>query len=121
MIIRAKTRGGLVGGVLRAAVVAAVAGACSGAPVGGPVTGPLDGHCLVGGKVMAQAIGDCLVPSPISSLYGTPEASDVGATLFNAEGNDESCKYEVGWTSTAVERNASVTFDVRVRRLVDGN
>ena len=32
--------------------------------------------------------------------------------MFNAEGDDDDCKYHIIWTSTPVRENASVTFTV---------
>jgi hypothetical protein len=121
MTISAKTRRGLVGVALVAGVVAGVDAGCGDEPVGGPVRGPLDGHCLIGGTLVAEPIGECLVPTLVSGARDGQGSggSDVGTTLYNTDGNDESCKYDVAWTSTAIERNAPVTFDVRVQRLLD--
>lgn len=46
--------------------------------------------------------------------------SDYGATHFNAEGDDDDCKYHLKWTSSDVRRNAPVTFNVTLMRLADG-
>ena len=46
--------------------------------------------------------------------------SEYGATMYNAEGDDDDCKYHVSWKSTAVKENAGVTFDVNAIRRVDG-
>jgi hypothetical protein len=51
---------------------------------------------------------------------GDNGGSDFGATLYNAEGDDDDCKYHVSWTSTVVKENAGVTFDVKVIRRIDG-
>jgi hypothetical protein len=45
---------------------------------------------------------------------------DLGATLYNATGFDDDCKYEVSWTATPVAVNTNVTFTVTVSRLSDG-
>lgn len=47
--------------------------------------------------------------------------SDYGDTLFNAEGDDDECKYHVSWTSTPVTQSKQVTFTVKVTSLVDGS
>jgi len=51
---------------------------------------------------------------------GGAPPSDFGPTLYNAEGDDDDCKYHVSWTSTDVKENVSVTFHVKVIRRSDG-
>jgi len=50
---------------------------------------------------------------------GDNGSGDYGPTLYNAEGDDDDCKYHVKWTSTAVKANTDVTFDVNVIRRID--
>ncbi|HEY2730454.1 MAG TPA: FixH family protein [Polyangia bacterium] len=51
---------------------------------------------------------------------GGGTTSDYGPTLYNAEGDDDDCKYHVTWTSTAVKENVGVTFYVTAIRRADG-
>jgi hypothetical protein len=97
-------------------------GACSsspGGPTGGPVMGALDTHCKdADGGVMATVIGACM---PLGT--GAPDGgviSEYGPTLYNAEGDDDDCKYHVKWTATAIRQNADVAFTVTLTRLADG-
>src|SRR6478736_6059508 len=85
-------------------------------PAGGPVTGALDDHCGSGATMTRQPIGTCLTGSPPAnqSLCGITYAADTGggddagapaddagaggefgATLYNASGYDDDCKYQV--------------------------
>jgi len=86
-------------------------------PVGGPVTGELDMHCKdADGGVIAQPVGLCMTGG------GEPDGGVIveeGAPMFNAEGDDDDCKYHIRWTSTPVRENASVTFTVTLTKLVD--
>ena len=91
-------------------VAVLVSAACSGSdgPSGGPVTGAADTHCtLADGGVEAQ---------PISLLSCAPSGDagmiNYGPTRYNAEADDDDCKYHVKFTSSAVRRNTDVSFDV---------
>jgi hypothetical protein len=80
------------------------------AAVGGPVTGALDSHCA----------GLPIVVVNSASCTATPEPggdAEEPAVLFNAEGNDDDCKYRVSFTSTPVRLNQNVTFTVTVKSL----
>src|SRR5438045_3016751 len=75
-----------------AAVLVGVVWACSSGPsgpAGGPVSGALDKHCsLPDGGTTATVVNpaDCQVTD--GGL-----AEGYGDTLFNAEGDDDDCKY----------------------------
>ena len=105
------------------AVPAAVlfAGACSssGGPTGGPVMGALDTHCQdADGGVVAVVIGTC---QPTTG--GNPDGGavvEIGEPRFNAESDDDDCKYHVTWTATAIRENTDVTFTVTLTKLADG-
>jgi hypothetical protein len=98
------------------------------------ITGPADMHCTVGGVAVKMEIGACLMGGSGTPTVDAANAdsdggadggasggtSDFGATLDNAEGDDDDCKYHVSWTSTEVKENAGVTFEVTVTRLADG-
>ena len=87
-------------------------------PVGGPVSGELDVHCAdAAGGVMATTVGLCQTGAVPDA--GAVPVSDYGDTMFNAEGNDDDCKYHVSWTSTPVRKDASVTFTVTLTKLAD--
>ena len=71
----------------------------------GPVTGALDTHCEEGRRRDRTAVGECVTgraaarqPEP----DGGAPTGDYGETLFNAEGDDDDCKYHVTWTATAI-------------------
>jgi len=95
-----------------------------GGPAGGPLMGALDTHCSDGdGGVTARQIGMCQTPGGVTDAAapddGGAPVSDYGETMFNAEGNDDDCKYHVVWTSTPVRENTSVTFTVTLTKLTD--
>jgi hypothetical protein len=88
-----------------------IVAACSGSdgPTGGPVTGAADTHCtLPDGGVQAQPISlaSCVLTG------GDAGVIDYGETQFNAEGDDDDCKYHVRFTSTPVRMNSDVNFTV---------
>ena len=91
-------------------------------PAGGPVSGALDTHCRdADGGVTATVIGECMtgVAAAAPEPDGGAPTSDYGETLYNAEGDDDDCKYHVKWTSTAVRKNTDVSFDVTLTKLAD--
>jgi hypothetical protein len=94
-------------------VLAALAVACSSTPAalagtGGPVSGPADVHCN-GQPPQASNQSDCQV-TPADG--GVIDVSPYGANLYNAEGDDDACKYHVSWTYTPIVKNQDVTFTV---------
>jgi hypothetical protein len=86
--------------------------------------GALDTHCQdASGAVVAQPIGMCMTAGGDTDA-GQPDdagapVSDYGETMYNAEGNDDDCKYHVVWTSTPVRENTGVTFTVTLTNLTD--
>jgi len=108
-------------------------------PVGGPVAGALDTHC--GGKDPQPtseaschpeatggdggAAGDAAADGGTDDGGATDDAgadnggSDFGATLFNAEGDDDDCKYHMKWSATPVRQNTDITFTISVTRKAD--
>jgi hypothetical protein len=131
MQMRNATKGSPAIAIAGAAACAAMmlGGGCGsssgpGGPVGGPVTGALDTHCSDGdGGVTAQVIGMCQTPGGATDAAapddGGAPVSDYGETMYNAEGNDDDCKYHVVWTSTPVRENTGVTFTVTLTKLAD--
>jgi hypothetical protein len=88
----------------------------------GAVAGALDAHC--GSKVVKVNAGLCAAAgadagadgstlgskSFVAPLHGdTPVDPN---TRFNAEADDDDCKYRVKWTSSAVAQGRDVSFEV---------
>jgi hypothetical protein len=89
---------------------AALSLACGGSrgPAGGPASGPADTHCVLpDGGVREQVVS-------ASSCQVTGDAGilDYGATMYNAEADDDDCKYHVKFTSTPIYENTDVSFTV---------
>lgn len=85
------------------------ANAANCAEPGGPVSGPADSHCA--------GIPTVIVDPAVCQSSTTSDPSDAGGnepeygrTLYNAEGDDDDCKYHVTWSSTVICENATVTF-----------
>jgi len=79
-------------------------------PVGGPVTGALDDHC---------AAVTPIVVNP-ASCHATPPAggpAEDNPVHYNAESDDDDCKYHVSFTASPVRLNQNVTFKVTVTNL----
>jgi hypothetical protein len=89
---------------------AAGCGSSSDGPVGGPVPGALDDHCS-GVPVVVVNPASCTATPPVGGDTAEP------AVLYNAEGNDDDCKYHVSFSSTPVRLNQNVTFTVTVTAL----
>jgi hypothetical protein len=124
------------------------AAGCGSSNNGGPsttaaaVAGAADTHCGTAGNMTVRTVGICYTnDAPTSTTAcgvdfqpdtgagagdaGAPPddggaTGDLGATLYNATGFDDDCKYAVSWTATPVTVNANVTFTVTVTRLSDG-
>jgi len=89
-------------------------------PTGGPVTGALDVHCKnADGGVMAVMVGTC-EPAGSGPEPDGGAVSEYGETLYNAEGDDDDCKYHLKWTSSPVRENSDVTFNLTLTTLADG-
>lgn len=116
---------------LAVALGGALAASCSSSNSdgGGAVSGEVDQHCVMNDEQIKTPVGQCITagtggadagaPDPDAGT-GDPGTSDFGETQFNAEGDDDDCKYHVKWTSSGVKLNGDVTFDVNVKRLIDG-
>jgi len=79
-------------------------------PVGGPVVGALDDHC---------AGVTPIVVNP-ASCHATPPAGDPAEENpihYNAESDDDDCKYHVSFTASPIRLNQNVTFKVTVTAL----
>lgn len=86
--------------------------ACGGKS-GGPVAGPADAHC--GSTVQAVNASACHADGGSGIAPG-----GYGATLFNAEGDDDDCKYHLSWTSSPMKENEDVTFTVQATEKASG-
>src|SRR5262245_57330430 len=52
---------------------------------------------------------------------GGNSGSDFGPTMFNAQGDDDDCKYHVSYTVTTVCENADVFFTALVTKKTDNS
>jgi len=109
-----------------------VAAACSSSsssgpsgPAGGPVTGADDTHCA--GKKQQTNDTACHPSLDAGVDDATSDAapdvggtSEYGPTLFNAQGFDDDCKYQVSWTSDPIYRDTNVTFHLSAMKTFDG-
>lgn len=87
--------------------------------VNGAVAGPLDSHCALadGGAIVQETSEASCHPADA----GTAQTEGYPATMYNAEGNDDDCKYHVKWSATPVAINTDVTFTVVADKLVDSS
>jgi len=86
---------------------------------GSAVSGAADTHCGTNAVTVDPAA--CSVPDAGATDGGTTGGSDFGETMFNAEGDDDDCKYHIKWTATAICENSNVTFAITVTHKVDGS
>jgi hypothetical protein len=98
----------------------AVAVACSNSnngPSGGTIVGALDRHCT-------QPDGGTLVQATdVSACHpdgGTVTVVDYGPTNYNAEADDDDCKYHVSFSVPPIYKNQDVTFTALATRKTDG-
>ena len=87
---------------------------------GGPVSGVPDGHCGNTALTVDPAICASAHNAVTTDDAGTG-TTEYGDTLFNAEGDDDDCKYHVTWTSSAICENADVAFSMRLTAMADGS
>jgi len=83
-----------------ACAAAAMLAACSSGKTGGPVAGAQDTHCTAadgGSIVQPTSQASCSIASD-----GGTTTPDYGDTRYNAESDDDDCKYHVKWTSSAI-------------------
>lgn len=78
---------------------------------GGPVVGAADDHCSGVTPVVINP-ASCTARPPAGG--GATEANPVH---FNAESDDDDCKYHVSFTATSVRQNQDATFKVAVTSL----
>jgi hypothetical protein len=99
-------------------------GDTSDAGTGGPLSGMVDDHCSGVTPIVVSAASCQASPDGGTAPDDGGTAGDGGepppAILFNAEGDDDDCKYHLKFTTTAVKKNQNVTFKVTVTKLADG-
>lgn len=104
----------LVGTTFALACLAATTAGCGSSepsgPAGGPAAGALDDHCAAVTPVVVNP-ASCTATPPT----GGPEEEP--PVHFNAESDDDDCKYHVSFTATPVRLNQDVTFKVTVTDL----
>jgi len=92
---------------------------------GGPVSGAADAHCT------ATVTVDPNMCMPMGGAGGTGGTGGTGGagghvheemhdTLYNAEGDDDDCKYHVKWSVSDVTQNKDVTFSLELTAKADG-
>jgi hypothetical protein len=86
---------------------------------GGSVSGTADSHC--GSTVLIVDPNVCASVSDTLVTDAGADTTEYGDTLFNAEGDDDDCKYHVSWSSTAICENANVTFSLKVTTKANGS
>jgi len=106
---------------------------------GGPVAGPIDAHCGVKNqKTNLLVCHDSTQPHSVSFFphsdlqplhtrkgeNGAEEQNDEheaanGETLYNADGNDDDCKYRVSFTVTTLLQNEDSIFTVTLATRLD--
>jgi hypothetical protein len=95
-----------------------------GASAGGAVVGAADTHCTGVAPIVVNALS-CAVPAPTDGGVTPADAGgppEMAATLFNAEGDDDDCKYHVKFSATpAVTPNANLTFKLTLTKKADGS
>lgn len=86
---------------------------------GGPVSGPVDSHCAGTPTVVVNPTV-CQVPMQMNMDAGA-DMPEFGDTMYNAEGDDDDCKYHVQWASSTLCENANVTFQATLTSKIDGS
>jgi hypothetical protein len=130
--------------LLTAAALASMVGGCSSDPDdpgssneggasgqacpngGGPVPGDADQHCTDrDGNAIIQVTraAACMDSSaggaPDGAGGAAPEEEEEQLTLFNAEGDDDDCKYHVAFSASCIERNRDVSLTLHASNLSD--
>lgn len=118
-----RTAGGLLlGGFLLAGTGCQSSPDPSG-PVGGPVVGALDVHCQDANGPIVQAVNASSC-KPMFDMagggmadMGEGEVSEYGETQYNAEGNDDDCKYRVKFNVSSARKGDRATFTATLTNL----
>ena len=95
--------------LIGAAVAISLAVACSGGgPKGSVVAGPADTHCGTNSQAVNQSA--CVATGADAGTI------DYGDTRYNAEADDDDCKYHVKFTSSDIRQNEDVSFNTTVTK-----
>ncbi len=108
-------------GLVAACSTSSSGGTADAGPGGGPVSGAQDAHCKADGGVTQSVSAASCHPGDGGAPDDAGAGGDGGGggitygdTEFNAEGDDDDCKYHVKWSATSVRQGADVTFTVTV-------
>jgi hypothetical protein len=90
---------------------------------GGTVMGAADTHCMgmpaqMTSQSVCRFVPDMAGPQP--DMAGAPSCP-YGDTMYNAEGDDDDCKYHLKFTVTSLYENTDVTFVVTATNKTDGS
>lgn len=100
---------------------------------GGPITGAADTHCSSTVTVNpaactrsdagapADAAASDAASTDAATTDGGDKGDDYGVTLYNAEGDDDDCKYHVKWTATGIAKGSDATFNLVVTNKAGGS
>ena len=94
--------------------------------VGGPVAGELDNHCAGMDPIVVNELSchpDAGAPAAAADGGAAAEAGipePPAAVHFNAEADDDDCKYHVKFMITAAKQGQNTTLRVTVTHLADG-
>ncbi|HEX4381659.1 MAG TPA: hypothetical protein VH083_01875 [Myxococcales bacterium] len=108
----------VIGAALAAGIVFACSSSGPSGPTGGPVPGAADTHCALpdgGTTVQVTHQSSCTI---VANANAT---ADYGATMFNAEGDDDDCKYHVKFSSTDIRENSNFNLIVSATNKTDGS
>lgn len=85
----------------------------------GPVSGDVDRHCrdTDGNPIVQATRAEACMDS--SGAGGAAAEEEEQLTLFNAEGDDDDCKYHVAFSASCVERNRDVTLTLQANNRSD--
>jgi len=97
---------------LSVSVLTALVVGCSSGPKGSPVAGPADTHC--GTNAQAISLSSCAPSGADAGLI------DYGDTRYNAEADDDDCKYHLKFTNSDIQENNDVNFNAVVTLKADG-
>ena len=101
-------------------------GGGGGGTPGGPVSGPQDTHCTATVTVDPNM---CMGAGGTGGAGGSTATGGAGGhmheetheTFYNAEADDDDCKYHVKWSVTDVYQNKDVTFTIELTSKADGS
>ncbi len=87
-------------------------------PSGAPTTGAPDTHCA---SKPAQKVDPATChATPPAADGGAPEEDEYGPTQYNAEGDDDQCKYHVKWSVVGARTSGDATFTITATYKTDG-